>query len=267
MTSSAELPQQAAAFLYHQRESNTTCPLLPDELHPRSLDEAYECQDALVALMSAGTAGATAGYKIALTSQVAQTLCNATHPVYGRLFSGAVHESGITLAAAQFGTRIVEVEFGFLMASDVPSSAVAYDATSIRPHVAGVYPSIELVDHHYGGLGGLSAQSIIADNAIHGAWIHGEVCTNWQALDLVAMQTSLHVNGTPNLTGAGDRTLAGPLDALAWLANQLAAHGGGLKIGDCVTSGLTTDGIYDAVAGDALVARFDGLGEVRLSFR
>ena len=62
------------------------------------------------------------------------------------------------------------------------------------------------------------------------------------------------------------RVLGHPLDVLVWLANQLPDHGPTLREGDYVTTGLTTDGIYDAQAGDTVTADFGELGAVTLKF-
>ena len=56
-----------------------------------------------------------------------------------------------------------------------------------------------------------------------------------------------------------------PLAALAWLANDRVAHGGGLKAGEVVTTGTCT-GIVHVGAGDSARADFGDLGAVELAF-
>ena len=84
--------------------------------------------------------------------------------------------------------------------------------------------------------------------------------------DLGTHAVRLLVNEEEVLSGAGDRTLGHPLTALAWLANELPAHGLDLHTGDCITTGLATDGIYEAKQGDHLVADFGKLGQATLNF-
>lgn len=261
-TSTTPSTSATAQFLLAQRRDNTRCDVLPTELMPADLSEAYRVQAVLVAALCESAQSRTAGYKIALTSPTARALCNMDHSVFGRLLASDVATSGASLVVAARGSCVIEVEFGVTLAADVPASDRPWTAESIAGFVAAVVPSIEVVDHHYGGLDRMSVESIVADNAIHGAWIHGTPMTDWQHLDLEAAETSLEVNGQTVLRGAGNRTMDGPLDALAWLANTLPLHGLGLKAGEHVTTGLTTDGIHQAVAGERLVARFEGLGEV-----
>ena len=73
------------------------------------------------------------------------------------------------------------------------------------------------------------------------------------------------------MIGSGGNVLGHPLEVVAWLANELPRYGLRLSRGDFVTTGVTTDGIYPASAGQHLVAEFPALGRVesppRLSLR
>ena len=53
---------------------------------------------------------------------------------------------------------------------------------------------------------------------------------------------------------------------MAWLANELPRHGLTLSRGDFVTTGVTTDVIYPAEAGERLTADFPRIGRVELGF-
>ena len=255
---------ECATLLFEQRLANARIDRLEPPLEPASLTDAYTVQALLVEKLCAHADTAPAGFKIALTSPTARALCGIDHSVFGRMLEADVHGSGETLEVARRGSAIIEVEFGFSLSRDVPVTEEPWTAESIAEFVEAVMPSIEVVDHHYGGLDRMSAAAIIADNAIHGAWYHGPSVIDWRHLDLNAMTTLLEVNGRQVLKGAGNRTMDGPLDALAWLANALPEVGLTLRAGDRVTTGLTTDGIHDASPGEHLRAVFDGLGEVHV---
>ena len=241
-----------ADFLLELRLERRTVDELPASLVPPSLADGYRTQAHLTALLCATRGGAPIDYKVALTSQVAQSLVGHPAPVYGRLLSHSSYRGPATLDAAEFTTRVVEVEFGFRMATDVPAGEQT--SASIARHVAAVLPSIEIVDHRFAGLDRMSASGLAADNAIHGAWIEGEPVPTFADLDLAHHAVNLSVNREQILTGAGDRVLGHPLNVLAWLANELPVHGLALRAGDLVTTGLATDGIYDASAGDSLLS-------------
>jgi 2-oxo-3-hexenedioate decarboxylase/2-keto-4-pentenoate hydratase len=106
--------------------------------------------------------------------------------------------------------------------------------------------------------------SLIADNACHAAWICGPLVKDWRGLDLAAQKVRLIINGEVKGEGTGAAVLGHPLNALTWLANALNARGLGLRAGDCITTGVTTD-IYLAGPGDRVVADFGSVGIVELA--
>jgi 2-keto-4-pentenoate hydratase len=75
----------------------------------------------------------------------------------------------------------------------------------------------------------------------------------------------LRVNGQTVETGSGAAVLGHPLEALAWLANELGTWGRTLRAGDRVTTGVCTN-IYSADADDHVEADFGSLGRVSLTF-
>ena len=71
------------------------------------------------------------------------------------------------------------------------------------------------------------------------------------------------INGKPVGEGVGAAALGHPLDALAWVANHLAAHGRGLVFRDVVITGsiITTKTVQP---GDLVKFEVAGLGNVEL---
>jgi 2-keto-4-pentenoate hydratase len=150
------------------------------------------------------------------------------------------------------------------MAADVPAGP-AYTAETIKDFIGAALPSIEIVDHRYHDWQTVGAPSLLADNAIHGAWVAGEPYPGWRDLDYTTHPTALVVNGGRTFPGSGAAVLGNPLTVVAWLANELPKFGRRLRRGDRVTTGITT-GIYLADPGDRLAADFGLLGRVALDF-
>ena len=257
---------ETARFLQSLRTRHERVDELPLELMPPDLAAGYQAQAALVDGLCAHWGGEPAGYKVALTNPAAQRMLGVPYPVFGRLFTARLHESGVTLRAADYVIRLIEVEIAFQLASDVPVIDGGHDRRSVAEHVGALYPAIELVEHHFAGLDRFTPESFAADNAIHGAWIHGAPVEDWRGIDLAAQPTRLLVNGEERLTGSGGNVLGHPLEVMAWLANELPRHGLSLARGDFVTTGVTTDVIYPADARDRLEADFPGIGGVELRF-
>jgi 2-keto-4-pentenoate hydratase len=258
--------QQTSDYLFGLRRDNRAVDTLPDELRPPDLSSAYEAQALLVEQLCAYTGSARAGYKIALTNPIAQSLVGVPHPVFGSLIGKTCFDSGASVPADDCCTRIVEVEFAFVMVDDVPRMDEPYTAMTIAKHVASLHPAIEIVDHRFAALDRFDAFSLAADNAIHGCFVKGPPATAWHDHDLAAHAVKLLVNGKQVLNGAGDRCLGHPLAALAWLANELPAHARDLHAGDYITTGLATDGIFEASRGDHLIGDFGTLGNVEMRF-
>ncbi len=251
--------EAAADFFFELRRDNTKRDALPAELEPGTMAEAYEVQTVLVNKLLGFSGGERIGYKIGCTSRAAQKLLNTTEPVFGQLLSSFHMQSPAQLKAADFSMIVIEPEFSFQIAADVPTGH--YDATTILPYIKSVMPSIEVVHHHLADWSKFNAPITAADNAIHGCWIQAEAHDNWQAFDYPNHEVALFVDGQLETKGRGDRVLGNPLNVLAWLANSLTEQGLNLKQNHYVTTGVCTD-VFTARAGQEIMADFGTLGRV-----
>lgn len=254
-----------ATFLAHLRTNPSPIAALPVMLRPLDLTTAYKVQDALVAQLLQTRGGQRIGYKIACTNEIAQRQLHINAPLYGQLLSHSTYTSPAKLDPNDFTLRIIEVEFGFQMGQDVPPAVTPYTNASIAPFVAVALPGIEIVDHRFVDWAQVGAPSVAADNAIHGAWIHGQAYAGWRDLDLANHVATLTVNGIVQRRGQGSAVLGHPLNVVAWLANELPQHGKQLKAGDYITTGVISE-VYLAQPGDQLQADFGILGSVSLAF-
>ena len=184
-------PDATVDFLAELRLTGRTVEELPTSLTPPDLSSAYRAQDALVDRLIGSWGGARAGFKVALTNPAAQAMLGVPHPVFGRLISSRVHESSVVLPASDYAVRIIECEVAFQMRSPPQLGGAPYDHHSIIEHVASALPVIELVEHQFAGIDRITPESLATDNAIHGAWIHGEPIRNFTSIDLGASRRGL----------------------------------------------------------------------------
>jgi 2-keto-4-pentenoate hydratase len=254
----------ACEYLLDLRRTRRRVAALPPDVVPRSLAEGYEVQERLVRSLLDRSGGHPVGYKVACTSELAQKALGVDGPFFGVLLSHSCHRTAATLPASDFTVRCAEAEFGFEMAADVPAGPV-YTADSIKEFIATALPSLEIVDHRYHDWQVVGAPSLLADNAIHGAWVAGDPYPGWRDLDFARHPVTLTVSGGETFPGSGAAVLGNPLTVVAWLANELPRFGRRLRRGDRITTGVTT-GIYLAQPGDRLVADFGPLGRVELDF-
>jgi 2-keto-4-pentenoate hydratase len=237
---------------------------LPLRLQPQTLSDAYAIQHRVVAALLAQAGGRRIGYKVACTNDIAQAALQIDRPVFGQLMSQSTSPTGTTLAADQFAHRIIEAEFAFRVSDDVEAADGGHTQDTIAEHIDALVPSIEIVDHRYESWA-VGALRIVADNAIHGWWLHGEPVTDWRAHDLAASAVSVTHNGERVTTGSGAAVLGHPLNVMAWLADELPRFGLRLRRGDVVTTGVATD-VFEAAAGDSCVADFGPFGKVAVAF-
>lgn len=237
---------------------------IPQDIRPADPLAGYAVQEELVNRLLSKNAGHMVGYKVACTNKLAQKLLGTDTPFYGRLLSPFVYQSPVRLNAANYSMRLIEAEFAFELAADLPRASAPYDADRVAAAVSAVIPAIEIVDTRYTEWTKVAVPSLIADNACNGGWVQGPSCTKWQQFDLKTHQVDLIVNGEPRLKGFGSEVLGHPLNSLTWLANTLCEQGKFLKAGDLVSTGVCTD-IYLAEPGDALIADFGKLGTVELT--
>jgi len=262
VTTAAHLLAQAR--IKHQRLSE-----LPEAVRPKTPGEAYSVQDGVIDELLAHYGGSLIGYKIACTNVTAQQQLHVDAPFFGRLLSAFFHEGTggkpASVDAGQFFMRVVEAEFAFEMARDLPPSATPRSREEIADAVKGVIPGIEIVDSRFNEWTTIGAPSLIADNACNAAWVKGSLLTDWRGIDLAKQVVTVTVNGKLLREGRGGNVLGHPLNALERLVNNLSARGLGLKAGQFITTGVTTE-VYMAERGDRIKAGFGPVGSVDLEF-
>lgn len=254
-----------AACLLAMRTERRVLASLPAEARPNSLEEAYRAQEQLVQELLARSGGRIVGYKVAATNKTAQQLLQVDSPLFGRLLSSTSYPSPATLPPDEFTVRCIEAEFGVLIGGDMPPEGRPYTRESIAELISAVIPSIEIVDHRFADWSVVGAPSLIADNAIHGAWIESRPIAYWRDLNLAAHEVVLSANGRTVSVGSGAAVLGHPLNVVAWLANELPRYGRHLRLGDKITTG-TAAPVYFANPGDHVVADFGELGRVELDW-
>jgi 2-oxo-3-hexenedioate decarboxylase/2-keto-4-pentenoate hydratase len=109
----------------------------------------------------------------------------------------------------------------------------------------------------------LTAAAMVAGNVWNAGVVLGAPVADWRRLDLAAVTARLTINGCEIGSGHGADVMGNPLNALAWLADKLAAAGTPLKRGMIVMTGSMVP-IQLPVSGDRAVVEVEGLGRAEL---
>ncbi|MGJ5181345.1 2-keto-4-pentenoate hydratase [Bradyrhizobium oligotrophicum] len=260
----AEAAAAAAAIIAQARAARTLLGPLPLELQPEDELAGYVVQRAAHALVAARH-GARVGYKIGCTSKVMQDYLQIPHPCAGGVFAHGVHDGGVSLPAAGFIRVGVECEIAMRLARDLAPSGAPFTAEDVAAEVGACHPAIEIVDDRYVTWETLGAPTLIADDFFAAGCVLGAAVERAALPDLRGVRGRALINGEVAGEGTGADVLGHPFQALAWLANHLAANGEGLKAGELVLTGSLVKTVWLG-AGDRVRMELDGLGAVEMAF-
>jgi 2-keto-4-pentenoate hydratase len=256
--------KRAAQHLFEAHERRERFAPLPAGLAPSTGEEAYAIQDAFVALR-AQKLGAIVGYKIALTSAEMRRFVGVEDPQAGAMLEATVRRTPARVQARDYCRLLVEFEIAVEMAEDLPAADAPFFRDRVAKAVGAVMPALELADDRNADYAELRKHpfELIADNAWNEGAVLGYPIKAWQGLDLGAALGVATINGQAVGRGRGADAMGHPFNAVAWIADHLAAHARGLLRGDVVITGslITTKFVK---AGDFVKFSVDGLGEVEL---
>ena len=252
---------QAAELLWRTWRDGERLDILPAELQPADRSQAYAIQAEIERL----SGRARIGWKIAATSTAGQAHIGVDGPLAGRMLAHRVYGSGVSIPLATNSMRVAEAEFAFRLAQPLLPRSQPYTVTDVIAAVGSVHPAIELPDSRYHDFVRVGPLHLMADNACAGWFVLGEaVHVPWCTYDLVGHRVTLRCNGTIARVGTGANVLGDPRVALTWLANELAAHGIGLQVGEVVTTGTCLIPV-EVTPGDRIAADFGDFGCVNVA--
>jgi len=244
--------RRAAQHLFDAHQRREAFAPLPAELAPKTMAEAYDVQDDFVALKS-DRLGPPIGWKIALTTPKMRAMVGVKDSIGGTLHRDQMHRSPATVRATDLLHLIVEFEIAMELAEDLPVADAPFTRERVAKAVGALMPAFEIADDRNADYSTLSTQALMlaADNAWNEGVVLGAAVKDWQAIDLGALKGVAKINGEVVGEGYGRDTMGHPMEALAWVANHLAARGHGLWRGAVVITGSLVTSKFP-VAGDAI---------------
>lgn len=237
---------RAAVILAARADGRMLNPLT--DITPMTLDEAYAVQ-ALVHAARVARGERRVGWKLGYTSRAMREQMGVDRPNFGPLTDRMVLDDGEPVGADVLQPR-VEPEVAIVLDRPVKPGA---ERSEVAVAVRQARAALEVVDSVW-----RDYRFRIEDNTADGSSAAYVVLgPALDAADLSTVPVQLRVDGDTVSTGTGAAAMGHPLDALAWLADELAKRGGGLQAGDLViTGGLTAavplrpGGVVQAVFGD-----------------
>ena len=256
--------QEAARFLFEERQAGHSFTPIPAPYTPHHLDQAYAVQEAFQQRLVA-VSGPIAGYKIALTTPVMQQMVGVSEPIAGAILARTIHHSPARVQCTDYVHLGVECEIAVQLAADLPAQRAPYTRDSVADAIGTVRAAFELVDDRHADYAQLAPHifSLLADNAWNAGIVLGPAVTDWRTLDLAAARGTMRINAEIVGEGHGRDVLGHPLEALAWLANMFAKQGKSLSQGTTIMTGSVVATKFVTPA-DVVELAVAGLGEVSL---
>jgi 2-keto-4-pentenoate hydratase len=253
-------PRQKAERIVELFRCRRPTEILPAEVYPTSLEEAYAIRCAFQEIEEATGRGEIAGYKIGLTTPVMQRLCGIAEPCYGAIFGREVYDRRAELRAGDYCRIGVETEIVLRLGDDLAEGG---DAEHVAAAVESAAAAIELIEDLRYDYRRLDAAAMVAGNVWSAGAVLGAPVAGWRALDLAQVTARLSINGREIGSGVGGDVMGHPLNALAWLAGKLAAAGTPLRRGMIVMTGSMVP-IQHPLAGDRVLVEISELGAAEL---
>lgn len=212
--------QQSAAWLADYRRRGEAAPLLPAELRPTSLAEAFSIQQWLFIELDLPVVG----WKAGLPGPDKWVLA----PI------ASVQQGELCLFEQKSEQYSIEPELAFLLSTDLPARNEPYSEAEIKAAIAATHLALELIIRPYKADAGAEFFDQLAAGLFNqGLYIGPALADNAfpEKVELV-----LEYSGQQQKFDAQHPNLD-PLLPLYWLVNHLSQQGIGLKQGQWVITG------------------------------
>ena len=203
--------------------------------------------------------GQPVGYKVGLTGKAMQERLGVSHPVSGVLLQRMLSEPGTPVSAGYAARPLVEADLIAVIGDAGVNQAKT--PAEVLAHLSALRPFIELADLALPPDEKPTAASIAAVNVGARLGVLGEPIAIEPGLaeKLATMKVSLIDGSGKALAEApGAAILGHPLNAVIWLARDLASRGEALQPGQLVSLG-SFGPPAQPLPGGTVTARYDGL--------
>jgi len=197
------------------------------------------------------------GYSLVGTAEVCRHMLGLSRPIYSAIPTGTHYRDGhhLRIPAGLIGAQC---ELLFTLGTVFPQPGERIDRRSVAEAISACQPAIGLLGRRT-PQGPDSDFSAIADFGLHVATIGGPFAKGVDLLELDAARMTARMNGSTVIAARADAIFGHPLDAVAWLARELAQRHKQLDVGDVVATGSCAP-VLQVLPGQHLTVEFDTVG-------
>ncbi|MCQ1948888.1 fumarylacetoacetate hydrolase family protein [Arthrobacter sp. zg-Y859] len=224
--------QKIADDLYAARQNLTPIDHIRHQLPGGDLASAYAISEINTQRRVQEQKLRRVGRKVGLTNPMVQRKAGVDQPDYGIILEDMVFPGGVVRPRSAFIKPKIEAELAFVLKEDLLSS----DLAAVEAAIDYVVPAIELVDCRYHNYG-MSILDTVADNAACEGVVTGAVRKPYGEIDLNEVEMILYRGDEEVTRGIGRNVLAGPVNAIQWLAETSLRINKPLRAGEILLSG------------------------------
>ncbi len=254
-----KLINHIADILCQAEADKITCDPIRNLLDDLDVNLAYRIQEEITS-RRIKSGNHIIGRKIGLTSEAVQAQLGVDQPDFGVLFDDMLIENGGEISMSLLMQPKAEAEIAFTLKDDLNGDNISMEEVITSIDHARV--SIEIAGSRVKDWD-ISIVDTIADNASANHFVLGSMEVKLKEMDLVNCWMEMYKNGTLISSGTSSDCMGSPLISLQWLAQKLSDFGTPLSSGDIVMSGALGP-MTDIIAGDHIIAKIEGLGEVEV---
>jgi len=223
---------------------------------PPTLADAYAIQDEAIALWP----DRIAGWKLGRIHSPLLEQFGAGR-LAGPIFAGNVWRAGAeptVFPVIAGGFAAVEAEYVLELGQAL--AGPGWTSSSVADHVARVLVGVEIAGSPFAGINDSGPAVTASDFGNNAGLILGAEIRDWRTR-LDGLTCRVQIDGVVVGAGGASDIPGGPLDALAFLANHLAARGRSLEAGQLISTGAAT-GVHRIEPGQSAVADFGPDGAI-----
>ena len=259
MTTREQTIRQAADQLWEAEATGIVCEPVRVLITDHDLDLAYKVQEEITRRKT--EAGEhIVGRKIGLTSVSVQKQIGVDQPDFGSLFASRRLPGGSSISASDMMQPRIECEIAFVAAENLTGEE------SIEELVGKLESgevSLEIAGSRVKDWN-IRITDTIADNASASHFVMSGNPISVDQIDLAGCEMKMWVNDELKSEGTGAACLDNPLNAVSWLAKEMASRNTPIQKGQIILSGALGP-MVGVQAGDHVVAEIGGLGRVEIS--
>lgn len=223
---------------------------------PADLAQAYECQEAAIALWPDRVVGWKVG-RIAPPFSDRYGAERLAGPIFARNLWPLAPVVPVPLIEGGFAA--VEAEYVFRLRADTPTNKTEWSLAEVEALDGELHIGVEIAGSPLSTINELGPTVVASDFGNNAGLILGPVIRDWRAR-LADLRCETFIEDRSVGAGGADSIPGSPLEALRFLLQHVARRGRPLKAGGLVSTGAAT-GVHDFKTGQIAKVSFgeDGL--------